>query len=354
MQRILLLVTDLELGGTPTVVRELAVRLGRTGGAQVQVACLSAWGPMADQILACGVKVTALGAQGVYDLRILPRLMRLMRREQFDTVFSFLIHANALATAVMPLVGPVRWIQSVQTTQPRPRWHWLLQRAIHPAADVVVVPSESVARAAQEWAGIPRSKIVVIPNAVDAREFDSMRYGRPARATFEVGFIGRLDPIKCVPDLVEAVSRLKGLVHLSVFGEGPDRTRIENRIAQLGIGHLVTLHGAVARPQEALSQIDLLVLPSAAEGMPMVPIEAMAAGVPVLGTDVPGIRDVVKDGLTGLLTPPASPPRLAEAIKRLVHDAALRQRLVKNAAREVRERFSWDQVIRQYQALLGL
>lgn len=351
MRRIILLITDLEIGGTPTVVRELAVRLR---GAHVEVACLSPWGPMADQIRNRGIQVTALGARGVYDLRILPGLANLIRQERFDTVFSFLIHANATATMVMPLVGNVRLIQSIQTTQPTPRWHWMLQKLIHPAADRVVVPSESVAQAAQAWAGVPRSRIAVIPNAVEVGEFEDIGHTRDARTPFAIGFIGRLDPIKRVPDLVEAAGRLGDSVHLHIFGEGPDRSRIEQRIAELNLAHCVTLHGAVARPQEALSRIDLLVLPSAAEGMPMVPIEAMAARVPVIGTNVPGIRDVIGHERTGLLTPAGNPGRLAEAIERVMRNPGLRERLANAAAEEVRERFAWEGVIQQYQTLLGI
>src|SRR5437764_14534990 len=88
MRRILLLITDLEIGGTPTVVRELAVRLHRPPGVQVEVACLSQWGPVADQIRAAGVNVTALNGRRAADLpRVVTRLVRLIRgNPPFDTV----------------------------------------------------------------------------------------------------------------------------------------------------------------------------------------------------------------------------------------------------------------------------
>jgi glycosyltransferase involved in cell wall biosynthesis len=116
----------------------------------------------------------------------------------------------------------------------------------------------------------------------------------------------------------------------------------------------VTLHGAIARPQEALSQIDLLVLPSEAEGFGLVLIEAMAAGVPVVATNVPGIRDVVTHEQTGLLVPPAAPDRLAAAIRRLINDDALRQHLTATALREVQTRFAWPAVLPVYRRLLQL
>jgi glycosyltransferase involved in cell wall biosynthesis len=97
---------------------------------------------------------------------------------------------------------------------------------------------------------------------------------------------------------------------------------------------------------------DVLVLPSLAEGFGLVLIEAMAAGVPVVATDVPGIRDVVSDGVNGLLVPPKSPQALAGAIGRVLSDRALRQMLVGNGSRIVRERFTWQQVLPMYRSLL--
>jgi glycosyltransferase involved in cell wall biosynthesis len=101
-------------------------------------------------------------------------------------------------------------------------------------------------------------------------------------------------------------------------------------------------------------QIGMLVLPSLAEGFGLVLIEAMAAGVPVVATDAPGIRDVVVHERTGLLVPVAAPEALAGAIARLIDDAALRRRLIDNALREVRGRFAWPAVLRQYRDVLKL
>jgi len=356
MQRILLLVTDLEIGGTPTIVRELAIRLSRGGKAHVHVACLAPAGPVARQIRDAGVKVTALGSRAAYDVRILPRLSRLVREEKFDVILSFLIHANATAALLAPFHGEIRWMQSIQTTQPEPRWHWALQRLIHPAADAIVVPTESVAEVAQRWCAIPPGKIVVIPNAVDPVDFAD---AHPPACIFErrpvpIGFIGRLDPVKRIGDLLEAVQRLDELVHLHIFGEGAARPAIEMCISALRVEEDVTLHGAIRRPQEALQQVGILVLPSDAEGFGLVLIEAMAAGVNVVATDVAGIRDVVRDGQTGLLVAPRDPAALAEAIRRMVSDAFLRQRLAACGLAEVRARFTWEIVVRKYEGLLGV
>ena len=347
--RLLLLNTDLLRGGTPTVVRELAVRL-RAVGVDVEVACLSSWGPTADDLRSAGVPTTALGATGPRDVAVVGRLVRLLRERRPTAVLSFLMHANAAAAVASLRLGHggVRWVQSIQTTQPNPRWHWPVQRLAARAADAVVVPSPSAAAVARDWAGVPADRVVVIPNAVDPGEF-APRDGEPA----DVVFLGRLDPIKDVPTLVAAVARLPN-VRLHVYGEGPDRPRIERAITDHGVADRVTLHGAVDRPQAALASAGVLVLPSLAEGFGLVLIEAMAAGVPVVATDVAGVRDVVRDGVTGLLVPPGDPAALAAAIGRVAGDVDLRGRLTPAAAEDVRQRFSWDVTLPRYRALLGV
>src|SRR4051812_42229684 len=172
MPRILLLITDLEIGGTPTVVRELAMRLRCPPDVEVEVACLSGWGPTATQIADAGIRVTALDANGVGSLvGVTNRLVRLINTHRVDTVLSFLVHANAVAALASTFCHHARFFQSIQTTQPRPRWHWRVQGIAQHAAKRVIVPTGSAERVAREWAHVPEEKIVVIPNAIDPSEF---------------------------------------------------------------------------------------------------------------------------------------------------------------------------------------
>jgi len=162
------------------------------------------------------------------------------------------MHANAVAAAASLACPTVRFLQSIQTTQPRPRWHWAVQSLAQLSAETVVVPSPSVADVARRWAGVAREKIVVIPNAVEAEKFArgtrlqpvrGATHGLQTRATGNpsVGFIGRLDPIKRLPDLVYAIRSVRA-AHLNIFGEGSDRQRTERLVRELGLGDRVTLH----------------------------------------------------------------------------------------------------------------
>jgi glycosyltransferase involved in cell wall biosynthesis len=355
-RRILLLITDLKVGGTPTVVRELAMRLNRPGTVEVEVACLAPWGPVADQIMDAKIPVIALDAAGPTDVRAIVKLVHLIRHRRFDTVFSFLVHANAAAAVASLFCREVRFLQSIQTTQPEPRWHWNVQRIVQHAAEMIVVPSRSAGIVARDWADVDQDRIAIIPNAIDVDAFTSIntadRWRSPAQ--IHVGFLGRLDPIKRVSDLVAAMALLERRFVLDIYGEGADRPTIEYAIDRFGLRDRVALHGAVARPQQALAQMHLLALPSAAEGFGLVLIEAMAAGVAVVATDVPGIRDVVKHDQTGLLVEVANPKALAMAITQLATDTHLRDRLIAQAKAQVSAHFTWPPVMDRYRRVLGI
>jgi glycosyltransferase involved in cell wall biosynthesis len=353
-RRLLILNTDLELGGTPTVVREIATRLHALPDVCVEVACLGKWGPIAAQIKHAGLEVTALGAKGVSDLWVVRRLIDRIRTRHIDTVFSFLMHANAIAAAAKPACAGVRFFQSIQTTQAYPAWHWQVQRFVHHAAERIIVPSLSVARVAEERARVPPEKITTIPNAIDPAAFAPSPIPDANPRPYPIGFIGRLDPVKMVPDLIQAVAMLGDLVHLHIFGDGPERESITRLIRLMKLEPCITLHGFVPRPQDALSRIGAVVLPSISEGMPMVLIEAMAAAVPVIGRDVPGVRDVIQDGINGVLVKGLGVPELAEAIRAIVLDQSRRVSLVDQAAKWVRDHYTWERVLTEYRNVFGL
>ena len=352
MARLLLLVTDLLIGGTPTVVRELALRLKRDG-VDLEVASLGGWGPVAEQLRQAGVQVTALNARGPADIRVFGRLLHLVRSGEVTTILSFLVHANVAASYACLRMPEVRLIQSIQTTQPYPRWHWWVQRLARRWADAVIVPTESVATVARERAGVSFSRLWVIPNAIDVDRFSGIEPLSMDDRPTTIGFLGRLDPVKRLPDLILAMQHLPDAV-LNVYGAGNEEPAIHDLIAREALTSRVTLHGEVASPEQAFAGMSVLVLPSEAEGFGLVLIEAMAAGVPVVATDVPGIRDVVVNGETGLLVPVASPAALAQAISRLRDDRALRLRLTTNAKQYVAQRFAWGPILRQYREILAV
>jgi glycosyltransferase involved in cell wall biosynthesis len=357
-RRILLLITDLEIGGTPTVVRELATRLNDPPEVEVDVACLAGWGPVAEQLRNAGVTVILFEASRAWQFpSVLRHLVQLIRERGYDTVFSFLIHANAIAAAASRHTAGVRFLQSIQTVQPKPRWHWWLQRLIHGRAEAIVCPSTAVAERAKSVCDVPAEKIIVIPNAIDPDAFPRVDvFADPNRV--RVGFLGRLDPVKNLRDwTMLLIWAERDGVHVEghIFGEGPDRTSAEKVIEYFDAADRIFLRGATSSPQDALAQMDVLLFTGRQEGFGLVVIEAMASGVPVVAIRAGGVTDVVSDGINALLfDTPFSDQSFGHVLDRLRTDVSLRQRIIENGLSTVREKFTWDVVLPQYRQLLRL
>jgi glycosyltransferase involved in cell wall biosynthesis len=193
---------------------------------------------------------------------------------------------------------------------------------------------------------------------VDPSSFERVEVFRDS-CRVRIGFLGRLDPVKNIDFWVQAVwfaGRDDRNVEGHIFGEGPERERIERAIAAFEVQDRVFLRGGVRDPREALRQMDVLFLSSGGEGFGLVLIEAMASGVPVIALRSGGVTDIIRDGENGLLIESQMfcYRRLGVLLDRLVDDAALRQALIENGLRTVRDQFSWDVVLPRYRELLGI
>lgn len=167
--------------------------------------------------------------------------------------------------------------------------------------------------------------------------------------------VGRLVTVKQFDLLLQAFARIT-LRHpswnLKIFGEGPERRRLEALIHNLKIEGRVELPGVTREIWQEMSRADLFVLSSKFEGFPMALAEAMACGLPVVSFDCPfGPAEIVRDGVDGILLPPGDVAALAEALDRLMGDAALRQRLAARAP-EILERFALENVMSKWEAVI--
>lgn len=193
----------------------------------------------------------------------------------------------------------------------------------------------------------------IAPDDFDVAAFRQER--RIGRDDFLVFAVGRLVARKGYPVLIEAIRRLKARgqrVRLLLAGTGPDRTLLEQHIAQTGIGGVAQLLGFISDEdlRYFLRAADVLVMPSIAdqtgdtEGLGIPLLEAMINGTPVIASDIGGIVDIVADRQTGLLVPPGDADALADAIAQLAQDGDLRQRLVTAGYALVNGKFSWESI----------
>ncbi len=214
-------------------------------------------------------------------------------------------------------------------------YEWLQFRALRRADGVVAVSRAIRDRLAR--AGVPSAGLRCIPNALSPGTFLSREEARSSLGIegerLTLGWAGRLGREKGADILLEALSRVPDLpVQVSVLGDGPERGFLLSESRRLGLAERVTWHGAVPGAGRLLRAFDMLVLSSRTEGTPMIVLEALAAGTPVVATAVGGVPDLIRED--GVLVPPADPEALARAIRETVeHMDSARVR-----AREVADR----------------
>lgn len=224
-----------------------------------------------------------------------------------------------------------------------------LPRAIR-SANAARVVSKATAETLIAW-GAPQEKIRVVPSFYLDRALIESLGDRPP-VQYDVAFCGRLVANKGVPQLLKALAALPRAT-LIVIGDGPERNRLEALAKSLNIAHRVEFRGWLPTQRDVLRAIrsaKMLVMNSSSEGGPRVPLEAMAAGMPVIVTKVGVMPDVIVDGMNGLFTD-GSPGDLAIKIERLIRHDDLRRALSAEAV-HILDRFERSHLIGQYARFL--
>jgi len=355
--RVLYLITDLDVGGAERVLLEVVRRLDRERY-RPAVCSLAPPGDLAREFDRLGVPVFGLGMTGYRHLLRAGRLFALLRRHRFDILHTHLCHANVLGRVVGRLAGVPVVVSTTHVAEPR-RWHLLLERGTASLVDRVVAVSEAVGRYMIEQARIPAEKVLVIRNGVDPSRFRvprgefRQREGIPADRLL-VTSVGRLHEQKGLGWLLEAARLVVSEwpeVRFLVVGEGPERKELLRLRDRAGLEEYVRFLGFRPDVPQILADSDVFVLPSLWEGLAIALLEAMAAGLPVVVTDVEGVREVVTDGETGLVVPPADAGALSSALGRLLSDPGLRKRLARAGRERVIRHFGWGKVVSDTMAL---
>jgi glycosyltransferase involved in cell wall biosynthesis len=186
-------------------------------------------------------------------------------------------------------------------------------------------------------------KLKIVHCGIDFNHYQSVQVGAPSpTAPLKLIYVGRLAPEKGVGVLIDSLIMLKeDSVHfeLTLVGDGPERASLESLVKQHGLQDSILFHGFANQSvvRNKLLESDIFVLPSFAEGVPVSFMEAMASGIPVVGTNVGGVSELIEHGVTGLIVPPADEEALKKAISRYVTEPDLRTR-IKLAARAYVER----------------
>jgi sugar transferase (PEP-CTERM/EpsH1 system associated) len=296
------------------------------------------------------------------------RLWRALRRLKPDLVQTYNIGTLDLAPMVK-LAGVRRLVHAEHGRDAAdPNGDNVRYRRLRswmaPFIDRFVAVSDDLQHWLIERAGIEPSKVAYIANGIDVAAFEVPRTEprtRPLLADFApagsvlLGHVARLDKVKDQASLLQAFALLHKHTaqpcRLVIVGEGSQRAALEQQIDQLDLGDTVRLLGNRHDVPALLAECDVFVLSSIAEGMPVTLMEAMAAGLPVVATDVGGVASVVDDGVTGTLVPASDARALADALETYVADAALRRAHGVAGCARAAGHFSLDAMVAGYVAL---
>jgi glycosyltransferase involved in cell wall biosynthesis len=360
-------VSSLTFGGPISHLLDLAPSIAKLG-VEVKVVCFGK--ELASRFAELGVEAVSIPLRHKLDLpraaAIWPQLAGADIVHSHDRRTGLLVRPEARMrriTAVHTLHGvpDELWVADesrglmVPPGASRAQLAWLRHGVLRMEAALshlgaVVVPSHALARYLVEH-GFPASRLTVIPNGVELRR---SRPG-PAHDPVAIGTAAILEHRKGIDVLIEACARVETPVRLEVFGDGSLREELSEQARAAGIDH--HFHGHVTDIRERLLDLDIFVLPTRAENLPIAILEAMACALPVISTRVGGISELVRENETGILVDPDDCPALAQALERLARDPDERERFGRKGAERIASHFSADEVARRmlclYEELVG-
>jgi glycosyltransferase involved in cell wall biosynthesis len=346
------------VGGDATAVSALASAQSRKGH-DVHVLVYRADGLQAtERVHPVGPVQTPEGLDRVGLRRVRGmRAMRAWAHEHLASLRPDLVHAHAVDVgASVAGIARSQGIPVVLTCHGlwfpnRPRWSplgWLERSLLRRGYDAITTVDRA---SAKELRDLGWSNAIVVPNGVDLSEF----IGSDSHdGTTRILFVGRHVYQKGIDVLLEAAALVRSRIAepfvLELAGDGPERSRMERRAMDLGLGDVARFLGSLSRPDllRAYHRATAFVLPSRFEGFPLVILEAWAASLPVIATAVGGVPDLCDKG-NAWLVPPESPTALADAIVSLALDPARRRELGTRGRAAVQGRYTWEVIAYAYE-----
>ncbi len=296
-------------------------------------------------------------------------LAKLAREREARLIHTHDMRANLVAAALRPF-RPIPWVAHVHgwlgdTHRGRYRMYEAIDRRLVPRADLVLVGSAAAGREAQACGA---RRVVVVPNAVAIPPAEGAAgavaaaraaLGVPDGATL-LGMVGRLHPGKGHDLFLRALAILAGErpdVFGAIVGEGEDEARLRTLAASLGLAGRVAFTGFVADTDAYMRAMDVVLVPSRKDSLPLVALEAMARGRPVIASDTGDLPTAVLDGVCGFVVPVGDAEALAARARILLDDPALRRRMGEAARARAVDTYSAGAMARrledEYAALLA-
>ncbi|GGX90402.1 TIGR03088 family PEP-CTERM/XrtA system glycosyltransferase [Massilia dura] len=348
------LIYRLDFGGLETLMVERINRMP-AGAYRHAIVCLTDYNPaFARKITRADVEVHALHKQPGQSPGTHAALWRLLRRLRPAVLHSYNLSAVEYGPAALLAGVPVRVNGAHGRDHGDPhgtnRKHNALRRLMVPFYDCCYANSAAMETWNRDVIRVPAHKSRMLANGIDAERFQPRVPGAAALpegcpfgpGDFVIGTVGRVQAVKDHATLVDAFALLRTrrpdvALRLAIVGDGPLLDSLRSKVASLGLENVAWLPGARTDVAQILHSLHVFAMPSIAEGTPGSALEAMASGLPVVGTRVGGIPEVVDEGVTGTLVPASDPVALAAALETYVlapelaarHGAAGRERVLR-------------------------
>lgn len=335
----------------------------RQPGLRYAVVCLIRGGPLEEEFARIGIPVVIFGRRHKFDPSLVLRLAAWLRREKACVVHTHLFTADTYGRLAAKLAGVPAVFSTVHNiVNPwKGGFRKGIDRLFARLSTRVIGCSEEVTQALATRDGIPADRLMAIPNGIDLKKFAQVS-GAGVRAEFGLpddrpllGVVGRLHPQKGHEDLFRALAAMPqaraGELACMIIGTGELQDALHAMAQDMGLERCVIFTGMRTDVPRLVAAMDMFLMPSRWEGLPIALLEAMASAKPVICTRVGGIPDVVIDGDNGLLVDPEQPAQLQARIAQLLDNPDARTRLGQRARETVIDRFDVTRTAAAYNQL---
>ncbi|MFQ5877225.1 MAG: glycosyltransferase [Acidobacteriota bacterium] len=328
---------------------------------EVTVISLSEGGAWSPALAEAGIRVIHLRRRGRLDWLRLADLTRVFRRIRPDLVYSFQYAPNAYARLAGLLASVPILITGERGIYLR-WWQGVLERLLGRVTECVVCNTDTIREDLVERIGLPRTKVVTVRNAAEVPPLVRDEERRAIRNALGigddgcvVGTIARLEKVKNLPMLIEVADLCRssgGWMRFIVVGGGSQAEALRRIVRRRRLEETVLLVGESESARDLLPALDVFVLTSRSEGLPNTVMEAMAAGLPCVCTDVGGCRELVVPGVTGYLVPSGAAAAMARILLDLAGSRARRETLGRRGRARIAEQFPVRRMIADTERLL--
>jgi glycosyltransferase involved in cell wall biosynthesis len=358
--RVMFLLTSMPVGGAETLLVNLVRRMDRTRFAP-ELCLLKELGPLGE-LMASEMPVHTGLLRSKWDLRILPRLVRLFRKRGVDAIVTVGAGDKMFWGRIAARLAGVPVIASALHSTGWPDGLGRLNRMLTPITDAFIAVADSHGKFLVEQEGLPAKKVVVIPNGVDTDRFAPLPDDGGLRrelglspTTPILGIVAALRPEKNHAMFLEVANRVHKRLpeaRFVIVGDGPEREPLERVAHRLKIRDYVHFLGSRDDVPRIVAGIDVFALTSHIEANPVSILEAMSAGKPVVATDVGSVRESVANGKTGFLVTAGDADAFAERAAYLLESPLLARKFGENGRQHVLQFGSLETMVRGYEELL--